>query len=109
MQRSILFALASSFALAAGALAPAAAAERQVSYSDLDLSSREGADAALSRIRHAARDECDFNDQRIVPIKQYTRIRACMADYSARAIEASGNSNLQERYAERTRLWSWAH
>lgn len=104
MQRSILFAFASALTLS---LAPLAAAA-PLSYSDLDLNSVSGADAALSRIGRAARDECSFYEQSLIPIKQYTRIRACMADFRNQAIAETGSDLVRARYERRSATaWTW--
>jgi UrcA family protein len=104
MQRSILFALASAMALS---LAPIAAAQ-PLSYNDLDLNSESGANAALSRIGHAAREECSFHEQSIIPIKQYTRIRACMTEFRNQAITETGSPLVRTRYEQRSATaWTW--
>ena len=104
MHRSILFAFASALTLS---LAPVAAAA-PLAYDDLDLNSVSGANAALSRIGHAARDECSFHEQRVIPIKQYTRIRACIADFRAHAVDETGSPLVRARYEQRsTMAWTW--
>lgn len=104
MQRLSL-AIASLF-VAATAM-PALAQEEQasnipqVSISDLDLSTAEGADTALNRMRRASRDDCGIDYQRNLDIGVYAVMSACVKADTAAQVDHAGNDTLRARYAER--------
>jgi UrcA family protein len=103
MKYAMLFAAA--FALAAMASAPAAAETRErfatrVSYADLNLGSRAGADAMLNRIEWAAREGCEARSGRM-SLGDLAFQRACVRGSMDRAVTYLGNPLVTARYIER--------
>jgi UrcA family protein len=96
MQRMLL-AIAVGFA---GAASPAFADERyqvRIAYGDLDLSTQDGADAMLDRIRDAARDTCDLG--RSVDVQP--RVRACVEDFTQIALAELNHASVTQRFFAR--------
>ena len=104
MKHSLLIA-AAAFAAAAMASAPAAAQSYErfatpVSYADLNLDSRAGADVMINRIESAARDGCGARFGRIT-LHEHLMLRECVRGSSDRAVTYLGRPLVTERYIER--------
>jgi UrcA family protein len=100
MQRT-LFAIAAAFVCIA---APAAAQDQygvRIGYADLNLSTQAGADAMLSRIQSAAHEACER--ARISSLDSRERVRACVGDFTQRALAALNNDSVSERSVARRR------
>lgn len=81
MNRSLIFALALSSGVVAGApvlAAPSGPQAAKVSYGDLDLSSAAGSRVLDKRIESALRRVCDYNPQERQPALRSASVR-CMA------------------------------
>jgi UrcA family protein len=77
-------ALASSTLITASAMAdPVARKSAEVAYGDLDLTSRAGAAALERRVNAAARQVCDFGDERSLMAR--AEAEACRAEALATA------------------------
>jgi UrcA family protein len=100
----MLFA-AAAFAFAAMASAPAAAQTEErfatrVSYADLNLDNRAGADAMLNRIEWAAREGCEARSGRMTLI-DFSRQRTCVRGSVDRAVTYLGHPRVTALHIER--------
>jgi UrcA family protein len=102
MKNAMLFA-AAALAFAAMASTPAAAEERfatRVSYADLNLDNRAGADAMLNRIEQAARRGCEAKSGRMT-LGDLAIQRACVRGSTDRAVTYLGHPQVTARYVAR--------
>ncbi len=105
MQRPLIFTIASAIALGFAGAAPAAAANYEsaaqtVSYADLNLDNRAGAEVMLRRIERAAAVVC--RDQSgTMSLAQRASIRQCLASKTQRAVAAVGHGGLTALYNNR--------
>lgn len=104
MKHTLLFA-AAAVAFAAMASAPAAAQPLErfatpVSYADLNLNNRAGADVMLNRIQSAARDGCGERFGRVT-LKEYLMRRECVQGSMDRAVTYLGHPLVTARHIER--------
>lgn len=102
MKHALLVA-AAAFAFAAMASTPAAAQERfanPVSYADLNLDNRAGADAMLNRIESAARQGCQARSGRMTLIDRAVQ-RSCVAGSMDGAVTYLGHPVVTARYIQR--------
>ncbi len=99
MQRPFLLALASALAFGFAAAAPAAAAnlDRPLSYDELDLNDRAGAEALLRRIEQSAEDICGERAGPM-PLAQRAAIRRCVQDKSERAVARVGHAGVTSMF-----------
>lgn len=104
MKHSIL-AAAAVFAVAAMVSTPASARPLErfatpVSYADLNLDNRAGADVMISRIESAAREGCGARFGRI-GLREHLSLRACMRGSADRAVTHLGHPLVTALYIER--------
>ena len=102
MMRSLMFAIASCTAFGLMALAPASAATgvrsaERVSYADLNLDNRAGAQIMLRRIRQAAGYVCGDSFGRL-SLREHLAIRRCSRAATEQAVRDVGNANLMALY-----------
>lgn len=94
----ILIAAAATVALALAAT-PASAQDRyevRIVYGDLDLSTQAGADRMFARIESAARNTCAVGG---VTIRARNEERACVTDFTRRALAELSRAAPQRAYA----------
>ncbi|MCX7358667.1 MAG: UrcA family protein [Alphaproteobacteria bacterium] len=99
MSRSLHLAIATAIGLAfaAPALAQSQPEERVVTYGDLNLNSRAGADALISRIDNAAEQVCGVNDGR-TSVRQSQINRACEQETTDNGVYDIGHPVVIARY-----------
>lgn len=101
MQRPLMLALASAIALGFAAAAPASAANldsaKRVTYAELDLDQRAGAEALLRRIERAANAMCGERGG-AMPLAQRAAVRQCIRDRSDRAVARVDHAGLTALY-----------
>jgi UrcA family protein len=101
MQRPLMFAIASALVLGF-AVAPASAARfertaERVSYADLNLENRAGAEAMIGRIQRAAENVC--GDRRgAMPLAFRVRLDRCVEDETRDALADLGHSGVSALY-----------
>lgn len=103
MKHSLLF-VAAAFAFAAMASTPAAAEEdrfaTRVSYADLNLNTRAGANAMLNRIEDAAFNGCEARSGRMT-LRARAIQRSCVAGSTDRAVTYLGHPLVTAIHIER--------
>ncbi|MBN8606505.1 MAG: UrcA family protein [Caulobacterales bacterium] len=101
MSRSVHIALASAFLLAAATPALAQNYQSQVvTYGELDLNSRAGADTLIRRIEQASDNVCgDRTGPRSV--RENSTVNACARETAEFGVEDVGHPNVTQRYYER--------
>jgi UrcA family protein len=100
MHRPLMLALASAIALGFAAAAPAAAAERaaeRVSYADLNLNNRAGADAMLGRLERAAERVCGKR-RGTIPLAFRVRLERCVNEEMADEVAELGHAGVTALY-----------
>lgn len=99
MSRALHLAIASAVALAfaAPAFAQSQPEERVVTYGDLDLNSRAGADALIRRIDNAAEQVCGVNDGR-TSTRQAQINRACETETTENGVYDTNHPVVIARY-----------
>jgi UrcA family protein len=105
MQRRLLLVLASALAIGFAAAAPASAATndrlaQRVSYADLNLDNRAGAEVMISRIERAVGRVCGRRNGTI-PLSFRVRIERCMEEETADALADLGHSGVSALYYRR--------
>ncbi len=104
MQRPLMLALASAIALSFAAAAPASAATfdraKNLTYAELDLDDRAGAEALLRRIEQSAEDMCGERAGPM-PLAQRAAIRQCVRQKSERAVSDVGHSGVTALFYDR--------
>lgn len=93
----ILIASAAVLSCAAPAIAQTHPESRLVTYGDLDLESRAGADALIRRIDNAAEQVCGVNDGR-TDTRQFYINRACHVETAENAVNDTGHPVVISRY-----------
>lgn len=97
MQRPLMFAFVSALAIGFSAAAPASAAthrvSERVSYADLNLNNRAGAEVMLARIERAAGHVCGQRNGTI-PLAFRVRIERCMEEETADALADLGHAGV---------------
>jgi len=105
MQRPLMLALASAAAVAFMAVAPASAATldraKNLSYAELDLDNRAGAEALLRRIEAAAEDMCGERAGPM-PLAQRAAIRRCVREKEERAVAEVGHAGVSALFYNRS-------
>jgi UrcA family protein len=103
MHRPLMLALASAIAFGFAAAAPASAAERaavRVSYADLNLDNRAGAEVMLRRLERAAEFVC--GDRRgTIPLAVRIRVERCVNEEMADEVAELGHANVTALYYRR--------
>jgi UrcA family protein len=94
----LMLALASALALGFAAAAPASAAN--LSYAELNLDNRAGAEALLQRIEQSAEDVCGERAGPM-PLAQRAAIRRCVQEKSERAVARVGHSGVAALFYDR--------
>lgn len=94
---SSLVIIALGVPLACIAAAPGAVDETnvKVSYSDLNVDSREGAAALYSRLKRASRQACDYRPaHRVMSVREILEARQCYQESLDAAVQGVGNKAL---------------
>jgi UrcA family protein len=94
----LMLALASALALGFAAAAPASAAN--LSYAELNLDNRAGAEALLQRIETTAEDICGERAGPM-PLAQRAAIRRCVQEKSERAVARVGHAGVAALFYDR--------
>lgn len=101
MQRKLMLALAAAITFGFAAAAPASAANldraKRITYVELDLGQRAGAEAMLQRIENAANAMCG-EPAGNMPVVQRAAIRQCIRDRSDRAVAAVNHAGVSALY-----------
>ena len=104
MQRRLMLVLASALAMGFAAAAPASAAQsrlaERISYADLNLDNRAGAEVMLARIERAVGRVCGQRTGTI-PLAFRVRIERCMEEETADALADLGHAGVSALYYRR--------
>jgi len=104
MNRPLMFALASALAFGFAAAAPASAAEfaraENLSYAELNLDDRAGAEALLQRIEQSAEDICGARAGPM-PLAQRAALRRCVQEKTERAVQRVGHAGVAALFYDR--------
>ena len=105
MQRRLMLVLVSALAIGFSSVAPASAAThdrvaQRVSYADLNLDNRAGAEVMIARIERAAGRVCGHRNGTI-PLAFRVRIERCMEAETADALADLGHAGVSALYYDR--------
>lgn len=104
MKRPLMLALASALALGFAAATPASAADferaQTLSYAELDLDDRAGAEALLRRIEQSAENICGARAGPM-PLAQRAAVRRCVHEKTERAVARVGHAGVAALFYDR--------
>lgn len=105
MHRPLMIAFASALAIGLAAASPASAATndrlaQRVSYADLNLDNRAGAEVMINRIERAVGRVCGRRNGTI-PLSFRVRIGRCMEEETADALTDLGHAGVSALYYNR--------